>query len=60
MDDGVPDSARPPRESYRARIERWFLGGVAHPIWTDSRRNTDTSTGCARGLMEEVFTASVK
>jgi hypothetical protein len=35
-------------------------GGVAHPIWTDSRRNTDTSTGCARGFMEEVFTASVK
>jgi hypothetical protein len=35
-------------------------GGVAHPIWTDSRRNTDTTTGCARGLMEEVFTASVK
>ncbi|HEY3055173.1 MAG TPA: sialidase family protein [Thermoanaerobaculia bacterium] len=36
-------------------------GGIAHPIWTDSRRNTDTSTGCApRGLMEEVFTASVK
>lgn len=35
-------------------------GGVAHPIWTDSRVNTDTSTGCARGLMEEVFTATVK
>ena len=26
----------------------------------DSRRNTDTSTGCSRGLMEEVFTSSVK
>ncbi len=36
------------------------FGGVAYPIWTDSRRNTDTSTGCSRGLMEEVFTASVK
>ncbi|GAC1431597.1 MAG: hypothetical protein NVSMB68_03970 [Thermoanaerobaculia bacterium] len=36
------------------------FGGIAHPIWTDSRRNTDTSTGCARGLMEEVFTSSVK
>src|SRR5437763_6374926 len=35
-------------------------GGVAHPVWTDSRRNTDTSTGCARGLMEEVFTSTVK
>ena len=36
-------------------------GGIAHPVWTDSRRNTDTSTGCGpRGLMEEVFTASVK
>ena len=36
-------------------------GGVAHPIWTDSRRNTEPAPGCtARGLMEEVFTASVK
>ena len=35
-------------------------GGVAHPIWTDSRRNQDTTTGCSRGLMEEVFTTSVK
>ena len=35
-------------------------GGIAHPIWADSRRNTDTSTGCSRGLMEEVFTSSVK
>lgn len=35
-------------------------GGVAHPIWTDSRRQTDRSTGCSRGLMEEVYTASVK
>ena len=36
-------------------------GGVAHPIWTDSRRNTEPAPGCPRGLtMEEVFTASVK
>ena len=36
-------------------------GGVAHPVWTDSRRNTEPAPGCtARGLMEEVFTASVK
>ena len=36
-------------------------GGVAHPIWTDSRRNQEPAAGCTtRGLMEEVFTASVK
>jgi len=37
------------------------FGGVAHPIWTDSRRNTEVA-GCRdpRGLMEEVFTATVK
>ena len=36
-------------------------GGIAHPIWTDSRRNTEPAPGCTtRGLMEEVFTASVK
>jgi hypothetical protein len=36
-------------------------GGVAHPIWTDSRKNQDPLPGCtARGAMEEVFTASVK
>src|SRR5437763_598051 len=35
-------------------------GGVAHPIWTDSRRNSDTTTGCSRGLMEEGFTSSAK
>jgi hypothetical protein len=36
-------------------------GGVAHPIWTDSRRNQEPAPGCTtRGLMEEVFTASVK
>jgi len=34
---------------------------VAHPIWTDSRRQLDPLSGCFRGLaMEEVFTASVK
>jgi len=35
-------------------------GGVAHPIWTDSRRQTERPIGCSRGLMEEVYTASVK
>lgn len=36
-------------------------GGVSHPIWTDSRKNTTPATGCRRGLtMEEVFTATVK
>ena len=38
--------------------------GVTHPIWTDSRRNTeragDPTCGRGRGIMEEVFTASVK
>ena len=41
-----------------AGVVAW--GGVTHPFWVDSRRNTDTSTGCSRGLMEEVFTANVK
>jgi len=36
-------------------------GGVAHPIWTDSRQNTDPAPGCRTGMaMEEVFTAAVK
>jgi hypothetical protein len=37
------------------------FGGVSHPVWTDSRRQTQTITGC-RGnqAMEEVFTATVK
>jgi hypothetical protein len=36
-------------------------GGVAHPIWTDSRRQLEPSSGCAVPLlMEEVFTATVK
>jgi len=35
--------------------------GVAHPIWTDSRANTDPAPGCRTGLaMEEVFTATVE
>src|SRR5712692_6901646 len=40
------------------------FGGVVHPIWTDSRRNTeragDATCGRGRGIMEEVFTATVK
>jgi hypothetical protein len=37
------------------------FGGVSHPIWTDSRRQLDPSTGCRTNLtMEEVFTAVVK
>ena len=36
-------------------------GGTVHAIWTDSRRNTETAGICSpRGLMEEVFTATVK
>jgi hypothetical protein len=35
------------------------FGGVAHPIWTDSRRNQQSATGCSSSLMEEVFTAAV-
>jgi BNR repeat-like domain len=36
-------------------------GGVVHPIWTDSRRNQTPGPTCpVRGLMEEVFTATVK
>lgn len=35
-------------------------GGSAHPIWVDSRRNTETSPSCSRGLMEEVFTSTIK
>jgi hypothetical protein len=37
------------------------FGGVSHPIWTDSRRQLESSAGCSTNLlMEEVFTASVK
>jgi hypothetical protein len=40
-------------------------GGISHPVWTDSRRNSETPAACVlngrnRGLMEEVFTATVK
>ena len=35
-------------------------GGIAHPVWTDSRRNRDTVSGCSVPAMEEVFTTSVK
>ncbi len=36
-------------------------GGVSHPIWTDSRRQLDPSSGCSTNLlMEEVFTATVE
>jgi hypothetical protein len=35
-------------------------GGVAHPIWTDSRNNQAPAPGCPGNLtMEEVFTATV-
>jgi hypothetical protein len=38
--------------------------GVSHPIWTDSRRDTeragDPTCGSGRGLMEEVFSATVR
>lgn len=35
--------------------------GVSHPIWTDSRRQLESSAGCKTNLlMEEVFTAIVK
>lgn len=34
--------------------------GVSHPVWTDSRRNLQPSTGCFTNLlMEEVFSATV-
>jgi hypothetical protein len=36
-------------------------GGVSHPIWTDSRRQLQASSGCSTDLlMEEVFTATVR
>ena len=36
-------------------------GGVSHPIWTDSRRQLESSAGCRTNLlMEEVFTSTVK
>ncbi len=37
------------------------IGGVSHPIWTDSRSNQVPAAGCRTNLtMEEVFTATVK
>lgn len=37
------------------------LGGIAHPIWTDSRNQLNFASGCRTNLaMEEVFTATVK
>ncbi len=36
-------------------------GGISHPIWTDSRRQLESSSGCKTNLlMEEVFTTTVK
>lgn len=35
-------------------------GGVAHPVWTDSRAQQNGVNGCRFPAMEEVFTASVK
>ena len=37
------------------------FAGVSYPIWTDSRRQLTSSSGCRRPfLMEEVFSATVK
>ncbi|MFN2576593.1 MAG: sialidase family protein [Pyrinomonadaceae bacterium] len=37
------------------------FGGVSYPIWTDSRKQLTSSSGCRRPyLMEEVFSAAVK
>jgi len=36
------------------------FGGIAHPVWTDSRLNENAINGCQVGAMEEVFTTSVK
>ena len=37
------------------------FNGVSHPIWTDSRRQLQASSGCSTNLlMEEVFSATVK
>src|SRR6266702_3096788 len=37
------------------------FGGVSHPIWTDSRRQLQASSGCSTDLlMEEVFTGNVR
>jgi hypothetical protein len=37
------------------------FAGVSHPVWTDSRRNQQPSSGCSTNeLMEEVFTAPIR
>ena len=37
------------------------FNGVSHPVWTDSRRQLQSSSGCSTNLlMEEVFSATVK
>lgn len=37
------------------------FNGVSHPVWTDSRRQLQPSTGCSTNLlMEEVFSATIK
>jgi hypothetical protein len=35
-------------------------GGISHPIWTDSRKNQQSVSGCSAPLMEEVFSATVQ
>jgi hypothetical protein len=34
-------------------------GGIVHPVWTDSRLNQSSITGCQPGAMEEVFTTTI-
>ena len=36
------------------------FGGIAHPFWTDSRRNQRAVAGCRFPALEEVYTARVK
>jgi hypothetical protein len=37
------------------------FGGVSHPVWTDSRDQLVSSSGCSTNLlMEEVFSAVVR
>ncbi len=36
------------------------FGGSSHPIWVDSRRNSQPLPSCKYGAMEEVFTSTVK
>ncbi len=36
------------------------FNGISYPLWTDSRRNQTGTSACGpRGLMEEVFTATI-